>query len=32
MRILPTFEEKIRAQIRDELATKPTITMTALKE
>jgi hypothetical protein len=32
MRILPAFEEKIRAQIRDELAKKPTITMTALQE
>jgi hypothetical protein len=32
MRILPPFEEKIRAQIRDELAKKPTVTMTALKE
>ena len=32
MRILPPFEEKIRAEIRDELAKKPTITMTALKE
>jgi hypothetical protein len=32
MRILPPFEEKIRHSIRDELAKKPTITMTALKE
>jgi hypothetical protein len=32
MRILPPFEEKIRSQIRDELAKKPTLTMTALKE
>src|SRR5580704_17356356 len=32
MRILPPFEEKIRSQIRDELAKKPTITMTALKQ
>ena len=32
MRVLPPFEEKIRHQIRDELAKKPTITMTALKE
>ena len=32
MRILPPFEEKIRGQIRDELAKKPTITMTGLKE
>jgi hypothetical protein len=32
MRILPPFEEKIRASIRDELAKNPTITMTALKE
>jgi hypothetical protein len=32
MRILPPFEEKIRHSIRDELAKKPTVTMTALKE
>jgi hypothetical protein len=32
MRILPPFEDKIRHSIRDELAKKPTITMTALKE
>src|ERR1700691_75020 len=32
MRILPPFEERIRHSIRDELAKKPTITMTALKE
>jgi hypothetical protein len=32
MRRLPLFEQKIRSQIRDELATKPVITMTALKE
>jgi hypothetical protein len=32
MRRLPPFEEKIRHQIRDELAIKPVITMTALKE
>ena len=32
MRILPPFEEKIRAEIRDELAKKPTITMLAFKE
>src|ERR1700730_9029143 len=32
MRILPPFEEKLRAQIGDELARKPTITMLALKE
>jgi hypothetical protein len=32
MRILPPFEEKIRRSIRDELAKKPTVTMTALKE
>ena len=32
MRILPPFEERIRHSIRDELAKKPTITMTALQE
>jgi hypothetical protein len=32
MRILPPFEEKIRHSVRDELAKKPTVTMTALKE
>jgi hypothetical protein len=32
MRILQPFEEKIRHSIRDELAKKPTITMTGLKE
>jgi hypothetical protein len=32
MRVLPSFEEKIRHQIRDELARTPVITMTALKE
>ena len=32
MRVLPPFEEKIRHEIRDELAKKPTLTMTALKE
>ncbi len=32
MRILPPFEDKIRSSIRDELAKKPIITMTALKE
>jgi hypothetical protein len=32
MRILPRFEERIRHSIRDELAKKPTITMTALQE
>ena len=32
MRILPPFEDKIRHSIRDELAKKPTITMTGLKE
>jgi hypothetical protein len=32
MRILLPFEEKIRGQIRDELAKKPVITMSALKE
>jgi hypothetical protein len=32
MRILPPFEEKLRAQIRDELAKKPTITILSLKE
>jgi hypothetical protein len=32
MRRLPPFEEKIRHQIRDELAKKPIITMSALKE
>src|SRR5271155_3887678 len=32
MRILPPFEERIRHSIRDELAKKPTITMTALEE
>jgi hypothetical protein len=29
---LPPFEEKIRHQIRDELAGTPVTTMTALKE
>jgi hypothetical protein len=29
---MPPFEEKIRHQIRDEMAIKPVITMTALKE
>jgi hypothetical protein len=32
MRVLQPFEEKIRHQIRDELAKTPVITMTALKE
>lgn len=32
MRILPPFEEKIRHAIRDELAKKPTVTMTDLKQ
>jgi hypothetical protein len=32
LRRLPAFEEKIRHQIRHELAIKPVITMTALKE
>jgi hypothetical protein len=32
MRILPPFEDRIRHSIRDELAKKPTITMTALQE
>src|ERR1700693_6257282 len=32
MRRLPPFEEKIRHQIRDELALTPVITMTGLKE
>jgi hypothetical protein len=32
MRRLPPFEEKIRHQIRNELAIKPIITLTALKE
>src|SRR5581483_7909623 len=32
MRILPPFEDKIRHSIRDELAKKPTVTMSALKE
>lgn len=32
MRILPPFEEKIRAQIRDEMAKKPLITVTGIKE
>ena len=32
MRILPPFEERIRHSIRDELAKKPTITMTAAQE
>jgi hypothetical protein len=32
MRVLPPFEEKIRHEIRDEMAKKPTLTMTALKE
>src|SRR5579862_4414616 len=32
MRILPPFEERIRHSIRDELAKKPTITMSALKK
>lgn len=32
MRILPPFEEKIRAQIRDEMARKPLITVMAVKE
>jgi predicted phage terminase large subunit-like protein len=32
MRRLPPFEEKIRHQIRNELAITPVITMTALKE
>lgn len=32
MRILPPFEDRIRHSIRDEIAKKPTITMTALQE
>jgi hypothetical protein len=32
MRILPPFEEKIRGQIRDELAKKPLNTVMAIKE
>src|SRR5579863_9618436 len=32
MRILPPFEERIRHSIRDELAKKPMITVTALQE
>src|SRR5277367_695280 len=32
MRYLPPFEDKIRHQIRDEIAKKPIVTMTALKE
>jgi hypothetical protein len=32
MRVLPPFEEKIRHEIRNELAKTPVITMTALKE
>ena len=32
MRILPPFEDKIRHSIRDEIAKKPTVTMSALKE
>src|ERR1700686_2172330 len=32
MRRLPAFEEKIRHEIRNELAKTPVITMTALKE
>src|ERR1700750_1045105 len=32
MYILAPFEQRIRAQIRDELARKPAITITALKE
>lgn len=32
MRVLPPFEQKIRGQIRDEMATKPLITVMAIKE
>jgi hypothetical protein len=32
MKVLQSFEQKICSQIRDELAIKPVITMTALKE
>lgn len=32
MRILPPFEEKIRSKIRDELAKKPTLSISALKD
>ncbi len=32
MRYLPPFEEKIRHQIRDEMAKKPLITVMAIKE
>jgi hypothetical protein len=32
MRRLPPFEQKLRSQIRDELAIKPVFTMAALKE
>jgi hypothetical protein len=32
MRILPPFEEKIRRQIRDEIAKKPTLSVSGIKE